>query len=387
MLNRGWRLHHSSRVRLPSNQHVCKLVLGANIFDLDFRGPQLIRSSNRSNATLWVLDTCLTIGLRLLIIILITASLSSKMYNRDSPWEECVLVGTWSTSLHRCSFRCEFVVVPVSSCDDLWSFACGITALNVSSRLLGCAQSGTAWTYVLRQQIWVRNVVGFRTMLQWWPRTLQTRTKNVDFLMPSSRASLKHCEKDVGWIHPRTSALQVISTWNWEWSWRLQEIDVWDMMKEFNCKAFSTRSICGRERANTVTHRHFESRKRRHRSWNTSRNDERAWATWDHNPIYARTREEKQTTNFAKGKKKKKLMDTIVLVSETLIFSIVCVVHDQLSLPKGKTAWTWSTSLWHFAFHGTLLFVYQNVCWLHSSSMTLSVFSFAESMTQPKGNL
>ena len=30
------------------------------------------------------------------MIILITASLSSKMYNRDSPWEECVLVCTLS---------------------------------------------------------------------------------------------------------------------------------------------------------------------------------------------------------------------------------------------------------------------------------------------------
>ena len=33
------------------------------------------------------------------------------------------------------SFRNEFVVVPVSSCDDVWSIACGITALNGMSRL------------------------------------------------------------------------------------------------------------------------------------------------------------------------------------------------------------------------------------------------------------
>ena len=135
MLNRRRRLHHSSRVKLP------QIIMSASWFLVStyliwISGSTLILSSNQSNATLWVLDTCLTIGLRLLIIILITASLSSKMYNRDSPWEECVLVGTWSTSLHRCSFRCEFVVVPVSSCDDLWSFACRITALNSMSRLV-----------------------------------------------------------------------------------------------------------------------------------------------------------------------------------------------------------------------------------------------------------
>ena len=57
---------------------------------------KLILSNNRSNATLWVLDTCLIIGLRPLMIILITASLSSKMYSWDSPWGELAFVVTWS---------------------------------------------------------------------------------------------------------------------------------------------------------------------------------------------------------------------------------------------------------------------------------------------------
>ena len=35
----------------------------------------------QTRATLWVLDTCLIVGLLPLIIILITASLSSKTYN------------------------------------------------------------------------------------------------------------------------------------------------------------------------------------------------------------------------------------------------------------------------------------------------------------------
>ena len=57
-------------------------------------GSKFILSNNQSRATLWVLDTGLIVGLRPLMIILITASLSSKMYNWDSPWEECVFVGT-----------------------------------------------------------------------------------------------------------------------------------------------------------------------------------------------------------------------------------------------------------------------------------------------------
>ena len=42
---------------------------------------KLILSNNQSSATLWVLDTCLIVGLGHFNIILITASLSSKMYN------------------------------------------------------------------------------------------------------------------------------------------------------------------------------------------------------------------------------------------------------------------------------------------------------------------
>ena len=44
-------------------------------------GSSLILSNSQSYATLWVLDTCLIIGLRPLVIIFITASLSSKIYN------------------------------------------------------------------------------------------------------------------------------------------------------------------------------------------------------------------------------------------------------------------------------------------------------------------
>ena len=62
---------------IPSWHNICKLVFGVDMLDLDF-GSKLILSDTQSSATLWVLDTCLIVGLRPLMIILITASLSSK---------------------------------------------------------------------------------------------------------------------------------------------------------------------------------------------------------------------------------------------------------------------------------------------------------------------
>ena len=59
--------------------------------------PKLIRSINQSRATLWVLETCLIVGLLPLMIILITASLSSNTYNKASWWEELTFEGTRST--------------------------------------------------------------------------------------------------------------------------------------------------------------------------------------------------------------------------------------------------------------------------------------------------
>ena len=58
-------------------------------------GSKLNSVQQPSSAAVWVPDTCLIAWLRLFIIILITASLSSKMYNWDSPWEECVFVVLW----------------------------------------------------------------------------------------------------------------------------------------------------------------------------------------------------------------------------------------------------------------------------------------------------
>ena len=53
-------------------------------------GSRLILSNNQSRATRWVRDTCLIVGLMPLMILFITASLSSKMYNWLFLREMCV---------------------------------------------------------------------------------------------------------------------------------------------------------------------------------------------------------------------------------------------------------------------------------------------------------
>ena len=96
MLSKWRRWFHSSRVKLPLVSMSASWFLGSTYLIWIF-GSKVILSNNQSSTTQWVLDMCLIVGLPPLITILITASLSSKMYNWDSPWEECVLVGTWST--------------------------------------------------------------------------------------------------------------------------------------------------------------------------------------------------------------------------------------------------------------------------------------------------
>ena len=60
-------------------------------------GSKLILSNNQSRATLWVLETCIIARLLPFMIILITASLSSKMYNIASLREGFAFEETKST--------------------------------------------------------------------------------------------------------------------------------------------------------------------------------------------------------------------------------------------------------------------------------------------------
>ena len=96
MFNRWRRLLHSSRVKFPCvNMSASWCLVSTNLMWILWS--RLILSNNRSRATLWVLDTCLRVRLRPLMINLITASSSSKMYSIAPNRENLAFDGTHST--------------------------------------------------------------------------------------------------------------------------------------------------------------------------------------------------------------------------------------------------------------------------------------------------
>ena len=80
MLNKRRKWFQSSREKLSSVCMSASWFLVSTYLILII-GSKLILSNNQSRATLWILDTCLTVGLRPLMIIFIAASLSTNTYN------------------------------------------------------------------------------------------------------------------------------------------------------------------------------------------------------------------------------------------------------------------------------------------------------------------
>ena len=97
MLNKHKRWFHSSRMTFPLVNMSASWFL-VSVYLIWILGSKLIRSINQSRATLWVLETCLIVGLLPFIIILISASLSSNTYNKASWCENRTFEGTRSTS-------------------------------------------------------------------------------------------------------------------------------------------------------------------------------------------------------------------------------------------------------------------------------------------------
>ena len=89
ILNKHKRWFHSSLAKLPLVRMSASWFLVSTYLIWIF-GSKLVLSNNQSRGTLWVLDTRLIVGLRPLIIILITASLSSKMYTTEIHLEKNV---------------------------------------------------------------------------------------------------------------------------------------------------------------------------------------------------------------------------------------------------------------------------------------------------------
>ena len=97
MLNKHKRWFHSSRVEFPLVSMSASWFL-VSMYLIWILGSKLIRSNNQSRATLWVLETCLIVGLLPFVIILITASLFSNTYNKASWWEDLTFEGKSSLS-------------------------------------------------------------------------------------------------------------------------------------------------------------------------------------------------------------------------------------------------------------------------------------------------
>ena len=92
MLNKHKRWLHSSRVKFPFFSMSASWFL-VSMYLIWILGSKLILSNNQSRATLWDLETCLIVGLLPFLIILINASLSSKIFNRASLREEFTFEG------------------------------------------------------------------------------------------------------------------------------------------------------------------------------------------------------------------------------------------------------------------------------------------------------
>ena len=86
----------SSRVKLPLVKLSTSWCL-VSMYRIWILESRLILSNSQSKATLWVLDTCLIEGIRPLIIILITASFSSKDIQRSIGTRMC---SAWWTMIN-----------------------------------------------------------------------------------------------------------------------------------------------------------------------------------------------------------------------------------------------------------------------------------------------
>ena len=96
MLNKLERWFHPSCVKFPLVRMSASWFL-VSMYLIWILGSKLIRSKNQSRATLWVLETCLIVGLLPFMIILIIASLSSNTYNKASWWKDLTFEGIKST--------------------------------------------------------------------------------------------------------------------------------------------------------------------------------------------------------------------------------------------------------------------------------------------------
>ena len=93
---RHWEIHDIQQTWKMVPLIMCEASFGEHVRKLILVSTCLFLSNNNTNATLWVLDTCLIVGLLPLMTIFITASLTSQINNRSSNWASFAFVTTWS---------------------------------------------------------------------------------------------------------------------------------------------------------------------------------------------------------------------------------------------------------------------------------------------------
>ena len=120
MFNKLNKWFHSSRVKFPLVKMSASWFL-VSMYLIWILESRLIRSNNQSRATLWVLETCLIVGLLPLMIILITASLSSNTCNEASWRSDWTSEGTESMSFITSIFFWDLwrLWTSLSGCPDL----------------------------------------------------------------------------------------------------------------------------------------------------------------------------------------------------------------------------------------------------------------------------
>ena len=119
MLNKLNKWFHSSRVKFPLVRMSASWFL-VSMYLIWILESRLTRSNNQSKATLWVLNKCLIVGLLSLIIILITASLSSNTYTKASWRADWTFEGTESMSFITSIFLWDLwrLSTSLSNCPD-----------------------------------------------------------------------------------------------------------------------------------------------------------------------------------------------------------------------------------------------------------------------------
>ena len=167
IFNRLRRWSHSSRVELPlvSMSASCFLVSTYMIWIL---GSKLMLSNNQSSSTLWVVDTCLIVGLLPSMIILITASLSSNVYNCPSDGEEVAFLVAWSRFDNCSTFWLTFVWAWI--CDSaniflLLDWCCSMNVTLLSPHRINQVRVNIhARTCIQRHDFWFCGTVRYRRL-------------------------------------------------------------------------------------------------------------------------------------------------------------------------------------------------------------------------------